>query len=352
MNNLKTDRLFVLLIAVLIGLLIGLPTLFWKNSNGSSRNGVAEDTTNQKNMLLFVGGASEISYLDSECSKKVRDLDSTIVDTTKHVFSKNEYPNSMYLHMSSGEALNVLVEEAIMPKSIKSQKFCPICLSAMRADDSMFTETCTKDQIEKAGKIVGYYLGEDSLVIYAQNLEELESVGVDPHAKEITKTQLEKLLKRANKSYRIFTTSKRSGTYFAYNKEVNLDNIENRKFFSSQSSQNYFGAPEQHCIILGTKLYYPTELEPYFDESVRKLYLVHDDDHKIIYTHPLYLYFMAYKEDNIEDEYIVPERVLGFLKTVLNFKDESSMLVDKNKLSKYGPLIIYLNPSSDPNTKN
>ena len=357
-KNIFTKRLLTPLLAVLLGLLLGSSLFFCERNQAKSNETVfSTDSIETKKTLIYAGGGSVVAFLDSCYSPSAKNCFRSIPDTCKKVFSANKYPNSMYLHMPSGTAMTLLVEEAMMPNSTKYQDFYPICLSAMKAEESMFTKTCSSAQILKKGVIVGYYLGEDSLVVYVKNLEQLDSIGVGAGAKEITVSQLRNLLSQTNKTYKIFTTSNESGTYYAYNsvlikekssddKIVDLDSISDtyKKFFSSQSEQQYFTQLGESYIILGSELYYPTDLNALIttDKRVRPLYLV-DDSHKKC-THPLYLYFMAYKENN---DFIVPERILELLKRVFNFQDKNSLL-DGDRLKIHDNTMLYLNPYDEP----
>lgn len=363
-NSIKrifTKRLLTPLLAVLLGLLLGSSLFFCERNQDKSNEAVlSTDSLKTKNTLIYAGGGSVVAFLDSFYSQSAKNCFKSIPDTSKNIFSTNQYPNSMYLHMPSGTAMTLLVEEAIMPKSTKYQDFYPICLSAMKADVSMFTKTCNSEQILKKGVIVGYYLGEDSMVVYVNNMKELNSIGISASANEITVSQLRNLLSQTNKTYKIFTTSNESGTYYAYNSElkkekssddkiVDLDSISDtdKKLFSSQSEQQYFAPSGESYIILGSELYYPTELNALIttiDKSVRPLSLV-DDSHKKC-THPLYLYFMAYEENG---DYIVPERILELLKRVFNFQDKNSLL-DGDRLKIHDKMMLHLNPYDEPST--
>lgn len=314
-----------LVAGLIIGLLLGLSMFYfgtYKTGDASPKITVAE---NKK--LLFAGGGSVVTYLNYNYSDTVIKHFPEIFERLNNsyskdsIFSMNYYPNSIYLHMPSGPALSLLVEEALMPDTRERQPFYPVCFSAMEADDSIFTKTCTKEQIKDVGIILQYYIGDEHLRVYLEENDSLEKntklKSIIKNRTTITVDNLRYLLE--NKYYTVYSTSPESGTFRAYvdaigdKKRYNLDSTES---YSCESDSVLFKKTKKPFMILGGQFYYPKKFKDHIDnDKIHSLTLVDNDENGIL--NPLYLYFMAYKD---KDKYIVTKEIMDLLE-ILDLKD-------------------------------
>ena len=324
-----------LVAGLIIGLLLGLSMFYLgtysKNEHGSP-GAVVEDTVKQKT-LLFAGGGSVVTYLNHKYSDSVikhfPDIFNNLSGSYSKdsIFSMNYYPNSIYLHMPSGPALSLLVEEALMPDTRERQPFYPVCFSAMEANESLFTKTCTKEQIKDVGIILQYYIGDEHLTVYLVKNESLKINDSIEEArlsssiknKKITVDHLRDLLE--NEYYTVYSTSPESGTFGAYVKAIGDTakcHLNSTEFYSCESGSDLFKKTNKPFMILGGEFYYPKKFKDQIErEDIHKLTLVDYEKDRI--ANPLYLYFMAYKDNN--DNYIVTKDMVDLLK-ILGFQDD------------------------------
>ena len=329
-NNQFWKKLLIPLLSGLVGLLLGFgiyQILGWQHASSISLGSDSRKT------LVLAGGGSVVTFLDDKY-RGVLDK-----DTLVNIFSDNKFPNAIYLHMPSGVALTLLSEEAIMPYSRVNQPFYPVCFSAEKAVDSLFTTKCTRDQLLAAGHIVEYKLGDEKLAVYIDKEAPHLNTILDSTAVEITIEQLVRLLRSGGST--IFSTSKGSGTYHAYYKELLKNGYDMEKIhfenFSNQSSLQLLQAPngaqeKKPYIIMGGDIYRPEVLtEPISKGIVRKLVLVGDDGPV---TRPLYIYFLAYSkmDDRKMEHFIVPDEVLELLYK-LDFKNRKHLIDENNRLT-------------------
>lgn len=325
-NNRKTSSLKHLrlpLLTSVLGLLLGLGLYFLGYHLGYVQNKqplvLMPDTTGNQKTLVLAGGGSVVTYLDHALHDKY-DMDSML-----NLFEDNKYPNAFYLHVPSGSALTLLAEEAIMRYSIENQPFYPVCLSAEKAVDTMFTTKCSPDLLLEVGHIVEYKLGEEQLAVYVENkASQLNSI-VDAKANKITVKELVDLLK--SDVCNLFSTSKESGTYDAFYKSLIKEKFDLSKAFfykfSNQSDLDWLQKPDSQkqkkpFVLLGGECYRPKILDNLINNSVRQLLLVDNQNRPIM--RPLYIYFLAYKyNDGKVEKCIIPGEVFDLLK-FLGFK--------------------------------
>lgn len=321
-SRIKTmlKKYFTLLIAGLIGFLIGLSMFYLATYKTGSQINVKQKT------LLFAGGGSVVTYLNHNYSDSVikhfPDIFNNLSGSYSKdsIFSMNYYPNSIYLHMPSGPALSLLVEEALMPDTRERQPFYPVCFSAMEANESLFTKTCTKEQIKDVGIILQYYIGDEHLTVYLEedSIKDAELYN-EIKMKEITVGTLRNLLE--NKNYTVYSTSPESGTFIAYVNTIGDTakyHLNSTESYSCESDSVLFKKTNKPFMILGGEFYYPKRFKDHiYNDRIHKLTLVDDAKNRIL--NPLYLYFMAYKDNN--DKYIVTKEMMDLLE-ILNLKDK------------------------------
>jgi hypothetical protein len=224
-------------------------------------------------------------------------------------------PDIINIHLPSKSAYLVLGEEG--NKEAQDHKFFPIVLSADRVDSgSVFTSVCPNifDKI----CICEYWLGRDSLVVYA------DSAWVDENRLDyctdllgnsfLTSKQLAKLLDvgvRDSSRVQLLVTSQNSGTRAAYERVLGVGN-SHMLDKGSVFHQNYkVDGNKRYKIFLGCRYFAPQ------NESSYKSFLVEKDNHDQVlegnYVYKdMFLYFPYYREPELG----IPSCVLRFLNTL------------------------------------
>lgn len=291
------------------------------------------DTTSTSNSikLIIAGGGSVANFIEKQ-DNKITELE--------------KYPNGYYLHVPTGVALTMMLDELISPQY--PTKYYPICISAKKAKETDFMSNNidgkSKSEIfqewEKKVIIVGCKLGEDPLVIYANKHFSKENTNGN---KKISTEELKELILDTTKCT-TFTTSKGSGTRFLYLNlmGINNDTLEkcaNIRIFTEKSSYVDLQkiAKKKSFIALGSKYYAP----------VRKGF----EELSIENANPkeLYLYFIAKKIDRgYSNQFYIPKETRQFLKdikardllgftyqdSIIQIQTDSIFLFHKDKLVK------------------
>lgn len=273
----------------------------------------------KKNVLLiFAGGGSVKNYIQER-----RDVDI------------QDYPHSVYSNLASGSAWSLLLEEANRYEEDKGkslERFTSICLSAGDIDSASFFNERALDIFPKERiKLIKYYLGNDSLAIYA-HIDLLKSRGVSLDATSISVDSLRSLIKYAlayPQNVRMFTTTKTSGTLRMYQScfspsdsidfQSFLDNQKVNLFYQNSSAAHIYNlstpSDEKPYIIFGSKYYYPkTIVEGDESKSMHRMLIVKDGD--TVIQKPMNLYFIAREKDSERDTYIIRKPIVKFLKSI------------------------------------
>ena len=256
--------------------------------------------------IIFAGGGSVANYIHEE---------------TPDSIDVNSYPNSIYMNLASGSAWALLAEDANRYMEMGDKySFVSICLSADRLDSTFLNEK-TKQAFSRA-RIVEYFLGFDPLSVYISNrlLPALEISDKDTVLTELQLANTIHWAKENRKNSRLFTTSKTSGTLRSFQRclskkdGINLDNFLDTQasfLFYINSSSDYIntldGQDNLPYMILGSDYYYPKMLE----KEYRRFHVSKDN---AIIKKPLYLYFIAFKQNEHYCEIRKP--IIEFLKSI------------------------------------
>ena len=323
-----TKRLVTPLLAALLGLLLGSSLFFCGRNQDKSNEAVVSTDSVETRTLLFAGGGSVATYLNKNYSDRVREYFSKHFNTLKDyskdsIFSRNYYPNSIYLHMPSGPALSLLVEEAFMPDTQKGQPFYPVCFSAMRASESTFTTTCTADQIKKVGIVLEYYIGDEHLTVYLEKNDKIEKIAKLSTFINKDSITVEKLRDLLSKDYyTVYSTTHESGTYKAYVKtigDIKKYKLDSTQYYSCETDSDLFEKTNKPFMILGGECYYPKNYAEHINRDEINVLTLYDENENCRVPNPLYLYFMAYKDGS---RYKVSKEIIDLL-TILGFKDDA-----------------------------
>lgn len=253
--------------------------------------------------LLFAGGGTVNNFIKA----KGINLD--------------EYPNAIYASMPSGTALPLIAEEFNRHTKLKNNetlRFVSLILSADKAKKETMLKSCQESVFYNDACIVECYLGEDPMSVYiskkyANNLS-LKEKGI------IKSGELRDLLLKYNKNSQdtlyFYGTSKTSGTRERYNhfllKDSGHEDIKditkNVDIYNETDPNKYFKEP---YVIMGSKYYHPLNISE--DEYIT--YSFYDENNKPI-SKPIYLYFVAFKDEGNKTYYTIPERIFDFLMSI------------------------------------
>lgn len=296
--------------------------------------------------ILFAGGGSAANYIKEEFS----------LDSTKKVDVAN-YPNAIFANMPSGNAWRLLSEEynryKINRKKGMDLTFVTVCLSASRAPKGEFTKSCDPNEFYKTASVVECYLGEDPLIAYVRkegSEEILKQEWIDNL--QITPKDLASLIKRID-VFNVFITSPNSGTCNTYEEILRPDVISFENQIKNKRAWSYNEAsdievfrgestrePEKPYIILGSKNYYSLALyDPQKSDKEQNYYQfeIYDKMTKKPYTKPIYLYFMAIKDETDLQSAVIPNPIYEFLKkTKITNIDGWKKMVEENVVEESG----------------
>ena len=270
-------------------------------------------------MLVFVGGGSAASYLDS-----VYHYD--VVQNTKE-------QQSLFINMPSGDSYSLLTDWILERQQVSDMGkgnnfFYPISLSASRAKEKDFIENLqTKEELTNYGIVLEYFMGYDTLSVLVYDpvsvqKEETISIGA-----------LKEMLRNNEMVY--LTTRDKSGTYTTYlnlldsmfTKEKDKMKATRHIFYEENSMekiQNGVGKGKRY-VVLGSYFYQPHDCDKCcknYPGNYDKRYLV-DDEGKVM-RKAMFIYMPAMKEKD-EDRYELPDIAKRFIHNVddtLTFRPE------------------------------
>lgn len=278
-----------------------------------------------ESLILFAGGGSAANFL-----KK----DSVDVEN----FPDSIYSNSIYLNLPSETAWTLLAEEMNRTSNDSIPPFITICVSADSIDSSFINSQKARNLFDN-GRVISYYLGEDTLKVYvSKNFPTIS--GINPiNMNTITTQDLATIINSIKSNpmkARIFTTSKDSGTLRAYQRNtpktkidlnIMLDRNQCHQFIQSSSStyiESLYTGPKLPYIILGSCFYKANCIE----ESQYQSLFVKDGDHFV--TKPMYVYFVAHTKGD-KNNCFVYKPIIDFLKILNKRIVNDYSILDKDK---------------------
>ena len=289
-------------------------------------------------MLVFAGGGSAASYLDS-----IYDYD--VIQNTKE-------QKSVFINMPSGDSYSLLTDWILEHSNTDNIKdgnnfFFPISLSASEAKPEDFTKNLkSKTDLTKKGIILAYFMGYDTLSVLFYNPKSVEKKDV------ITINELKDLL-RHNDTLFYFTTRDNSGTYVTYLNMLDSlfvkekDNLKafRRIFYKEDSADKLKEDIEEsyskyrEYVVLGSNFYQPTNSDYYCKtngENYRKRYVV--DSLGNIMKKAVFIYIPAWLEDKDKDgeNYDLPENAKRFIHDV-----DDTLKLNLNIPQKGKPVVIH-----------
>lgn len=265
-------------------------------------------------MLVFAGGGSAASYLDS-----IHDYD--VIQNTKE-------QKSVFINMPSGDSYSLLTDWILEHSNTDNIKdgnnfFFPISLSASEARPEDFTKNLkSKTDLTGKGIILAYFMGYDTLSVLCYDPVSIEKKDL------ITINELKDLL-RHNDTLFYFTTRDNSGTYVTYLNMLDSlfikekDNLKaTRQIFYKEDLAEKLkddlkkpSGEYQGYVVLGSNFYQPTNSDNQcktYGEQYRKRYVV--DSLGNIMKKAVFIYMPAWKKTS--GHYDIPENAKRFIHDV------------------------------------
>lgn len=263
----------------------------------------------KREKLVFVGGGSVSNLIDSLSGQN---------DNLSFI---RNYPNSMYINLSSGKAWSVLEEEISKERNIRELNgYLPICLYADSISERMVTSV--QNRCSDFKSVIGIKLGVDPLTVYIKNdpifKKKLGLTDKDINCIDIK--LLGSIIDGIKDDTLIWATSATSGTLKLYNdslKKYNFDfNLVSMveegviKRFYDNTIATTINDKNQPYVFLGSQFYYPKSLskQDYLAFRIK-------DSGKYI-VKPMYMYFVTFADKTDPNCAIIPKQIIKFLKAI------------------------------------
>lgn len=270
----------------------------------------------QEPLVIFAGGGSVKNFLLKE-----KDID---------LENRDNLPiyKSVYINMPSEYSWTLLKEEVerFKDKGPDGHSFLYICLSAEKiCEDSGRWEKPNPNDAQ----VYGVYIGEDSLCVYEKDIlndEKKETIAIQ---------ELIHTIDTVKKKDDVYTTSRRSGTYAVYKEKMGDSILRSCGLFYEST------ALDSPFLVLSSKYYPPIKVRKFKKLTVK-------DSTKVI-EKPLYLYFVAFRDN---DHYILNKHIGTFLKKLIDNDKNNEMIIRKDEIESWeknglphskGDSIYYLN---------
>lgn len=303
-NKLIRCLIFMSAAILLLSIALVLSLLSVKNDKtNDTENNKKVDTVfvepdqNKRPLLVFAGGGSVSNMI-----------------TTKYSVEIKDYEKSIYLDLPSTNAWPLLAEEVMINHTSDSvtNKFYPICLSALKANNSVFHKIVDSCEFTEKGTVISYRLGNDNLKIYtSENIGEELEVSIDELSSKIKKWCIDK-------SVDIFITQEGSGTYLTYKNllkdSIDIDTCKKvLKWYDTKLKNS--NLPDRF-IVLSSTYYTPEDVR-----SNRKGKKVMNKNGRVTLSKEIYLYFAGYREE-VDSKVsgttyiVIPKEMVEFLKKI------------------------------------
>ena len=282
-------------------------------------------------MLVFAGGGSAASYLDS-----IYDYD--VIQNTKE-------QKSVFINMPSGDSYSLLTDWILEHSNTDNIKdgnnfFFPISLSASKAKPEDFTKNLKSDTVlTKKGIVLAYFLGYDTLSVFFYDPKGTHFTSLQDST-TITVEELKSLL-RNDATLTFYTTRKKSGTYVTYLnaldslliKEEDKLRAKRQIFYKEDLMEDIINEPGY--IVLGSNFYQHSDWNYQhntYKKSYKKRFLVNKKGE--VMRKPMYVYMPTWKEKS--DQYRIPENAKRFIHDV-----DDTLKLDLHIPKKDNPVVIH-----------
>lgn len=277
--------------------------------------------------LLFIGGGSAVRCLE---------------ENFPEVGNVYEYDNSICIAVPTSTSWPIITSEVMQHHAIKGnhvmKTFFPVCMSAMKADESSFLKMSSREQFLSKGSVLSYRLGDDELTMYVKKSFQHELIdGKD----SIRAPELAAFIKSlSEQEVMIFTTEVGSGTLTNYQRVLGPYDItiskealgEHVDKFTDLTPKSKIRRDETPYIMLGSHFYVAREV---YDEGDCRPIIVLDENGNVI-SKTNYLYFAGYYEDGGSSFWIPDAMVRLLIKLDPRFAD----YIKNNRIPRENETII------------
>lgn len=254
--------------------------------------------------LLFIGGGSAVRCLE---------------ENFPEVGNVYEYDNSICIAVPTSTSWPIITSEVMQHHAIKGKNvmktFYPVCMSAMKADESSFLKMSSREQFINKGSVLSYHLGDDELTVYVKKsfnhplIDGKDSIRVPELAQFIKSLSEQQVM--------IFTTEAGSGTLTNYQRILEPYGItiskaalgEHVDKFTDLTPKSKIRRDETPYIMMGSHFYVAREV---YDEGDCRPIIVLDEKGQVI-SKSNYLYFAGYYEDG-GTSFWIPDPMVKLLK--------------------------------------
>ena len=243
--------------------------------------------------IIFAGGGSVATMIKNKTNDSV-DIEN--------------YPNALYLDLPSKNAWSLLAEEVMINHTSDSvtNKFYPVCLSALEANDSVFHRIVKPNDFMENGTIIQYYIGEDTLIVFSNEEINKHKITIDELSRKVKEWSKDTL-----KAF-VYITQEGSGTYSIYQKEmndiINIDNYKSTlKWYNGTLCKKNLPTNKKY-MILSSQYYTPDDIR-----DLQPNVVVNERGDTI--TKAMFLYFVGYTKKNAK-QISIPKEMVHFLKKI------------------------------------
>lgn len=243
--------------------------------------------------IIFAGGGSVATMIKNKTNDSV-DIEN--------------YPNALYLDLPSKNAWSLLAEEVMINHTSDSvtNKFYPVCLSALEANDSVFHRIVKPNDFMENGTIIQYYIGEDTLIVFSNEEINKHKITIDELSRKVKEWSKDTL-----KAF-VYITQEGSGTYSIYQKEmndiINIDNYKSTlKWYNGTLCKKNLPTNKKY-MILSSQYYTPDDIR-----DLQPNVVVNEKGDTI--TKAMFLYFVGYTKKNAK-QISIPKEMVHFLKKI------------------------------------
>lgn len=277
--------------------------------------------------LLFIGGGSAVRCLE---------------EAYPEVGNVYKYDNSICIAVPTSTSWPIITSEVMQHHGIKGENvmktFFPICLSAMRADETDFLKMSSREQFINKGSVLSYLLGDDELTLYVKRsysnelINDKDSISAQELAAFIKAISQQKVM--------IFTTEVGSGTLTNYQRILEPYGItiskstlgEHVDKFTDLTPKSKIRRDETPYIMLGSHYYVAKEV---YDEGDCRPIIVLDENGQVV-KKTNYLYFAGYYEDG-GSSFWIPNAMVKLLKKL---DPRFSSIIKNNRIPRENERVI------------
>lgn len=284
-------------------------------------------TRNDDATLLFIGGGSAVRCLE---------------ENFPQIGNVYKYDNSICIAVPTSTSWPIITSEVMQhhadKKNAVSKPFYPICMSAMKADESCFLKMSSRTQFIEKGSVLSYHLGDEALTLYVKKTYQHELIdGKDSIAVQDLAAFIKSL---STQNVMIFTTEVGSGTLTNYQRILGPYGItiskealgEHVDKFTDLTPKSKIRRDETPYIMLGSRYYVAREV--YDEGDCRPLVVLDEEGTPVCKSN--FLYFAGYNEDG-GSSFWIPDAMVELL---IKMDPRFDAIIKKNKIPRENETVV------------